>query len=116
MGTDTMRNVKGLLIDPFALTITEVEHDASDYHDIYRLLSHESMPVDTFDIIHLGDKGDAIFVDDNGNLKPCERFFLIKGYHSALAGKGLVLGADAEGDTQSAKTTLSQLRKVIKFC
>jgi hypothetical protein len=30
-----MRNVRAILIDPFACTVTEVEHDASDYRNIH---------------------------------------------------------------------------------
>lgn len=43
-----MRPVKAILIDPFACTITEVEHDADNYPGIYDLISHESKRVDTF--------------------------------------------------------------------
>jgi hypothetical protein len=28
-----MRPVKAILIDPFACTVTEVEHDADEYHN-----------------------------------------------------------------------------------
>lgn len=110
-----MRTVKGILIDPFALTITEVKHDADHYKGIYDLLSHESMKVSTFEIIHLDDKGDAIFIDEEASFKACERFFLLKGYHSPIAGKGLVLGSDGNGATISAKTSISKLRTSIKF-
>jgi hypothetical protein len=62
---NTMRMVKGILIYPFACTVTEVEHDASDYQNIYPHLSHESMKVGMFEIVRL-DRGDAIYVDEEG--------------------------------------------------
>lgn len=110
------RIVKGILIDPFACTVTEVEHDAASYKEIYKLLSHESMPVDCFTTAtsRALDGRDSIFVDDEGLLKPCSRFFVIRG-EQPYAGKGLVLGADREGDTISASTKLVNLRREVFF-
>jgi hypothetical protein len=109
-----MRIINGVLIDPFALTVSQVEYDGDDITAIHRLLSHESMKVDTFTAVNL-DRGDAIFVDDDGLSKPCDRFFLWRGYHEPLAGKGLVIGSDSEGDSQSPKMTLIQARNKIIF-
>lgn len=109
-----MRNVRGILIDPFKCEITEVEHDASDYKGIYKHLSHESMPVDLFTVVNLDD-GDAIFVDDEGLLKPCDRFFVWAGYHQPLAGKGLILGSDDEGETQSVKIAIDKVKRMTEF-
>ena len=110
------RIVKGILIDPFACTVTEVEHDASGIDGIYKLLSHESMPVTCFATApsRALDGNDAIFVDDEGLLKPCDRFFVIRG-EQPMAGKGLILGADREGDTISAVTSIVALRRVAFF-
>lgn len=112
-----MRKVKGILIDPFACTVTEVEHDADDYTGIYKLISHESMRVGTFTCAYpdLLKPGDAIFVDDDGLLKPCERFFNFAGYPQPLAGKGLVLGSDEDGDTQSAASSVDIVRISTEF-
>jgi hypothetical protein len=112
-----MRKVKGILIDPFACTVTEVEHDADHYQGIYDLISHESMKVGTFTCAYsdLLKPGDAIFVDDDGLLKHCERFFQIAGHPQPLAGKGLVLGSDDEGDTVSCKTSLDIVRMSVVF-
>jgi hypothetical protein len=38
-----MKTIKAILIDPFACTVSEVEHDASEISGIYDLISHESM-------------------------------------------------------------------------
>jgi len=102
-----MSNIRAILIDPFACTVTEIEHDASDYKNVYPLLSHETMPVRMFQIVRIGDDGDAIFVDEEGLLKPCDRWF--------IAGKGVVLGSDDEGETTSAKTSLITVRGLIRF-
>jgi len=110
----TERIVKGILIDPFACTVTEVEHDADRYEGIYDLLSHETMKIGTFTVVQL-NHGDAIFVDDDGLLKPCDRFFIWKHYHQPLAGKGLILGSDDQGDTVSAKITLAAAKKLVRY-
>jgi hypothetical protein len=50
-----------------------------------------------------------VYVDAQGLLKPTERFFTINGYKYPLAGKGLILGSDSDGETVSAATQLSDL-------
>jgi hypothetical protein len=108
------RPIKGILIDPFACTVTEVEHDASSINGIYRLLSHPSMPVSTFTIVQLDD-GDAIFVDDEGLLKTCDRFFVWAGYHQPIAGKGLILGSNRRGDSVSCEISVDDARAMVMF-
>jgi len=58
--------MRAILIDPFNETVTEVEHNG-DYREIYKLLSHETVKVDTFTVIGI-DHNDAIYVDDNSLL------------------------------------------------
>ena len=104
------RIIKAIQIDPFELAVTEIEYDADDYTNIYPLLSHETMKVDTFAVAvcHKLAEGDAVFVDDEGLLKSCDRFFLID--NQPLAGKGLIIGSDNQGESQSVKTELKRLR------
>ncbi len=111
------RMVRAILIDPFACKVSEVEHDANDYTQMYPLLSHESMPVDTFTTIvsDLLQPGEAIFVDDDGLLKPCSRFFVFAGFHQPLAGKGLILGADRRGNTTAATSRLHTIEQAVIF-
>ena len=114
-----MRKIKGILIDPFACTVAEVEHDGDDHRNIYKLISHESIPVvDTFSCAYhpdLLEEGDAVFVDENALLGRCERFFILKGYPQLLAGKGLVLGSDREGHIVSAATDPEAIKRAVKF-
>lgn len=112
-----MRNVRAILIDPFACKVTEVEHDASDFRGIYALLSHEVHPVSTFTAAYsdMLRPGEAIFVDDNGLLNNPLRFFLFAGYHQPLAGKGLILGSDHEGETVGATSALLFIRRRVMF-
>lgn len=111
------RIVKGILIDPFACTVTEVEHDASGIEGIYKLISHESMPVTCFTCAYSGAlaSGDAVFVDDEGLFKNSDRFFLLPGNPQPLAGKGLVLGSNTRGNSVAAKTPLDFLNDYVRF-
>lgn len=111
-----MRNVTAILIDPFAQTVTEVEHDADNYRDIYRLLSAPEHPVDLFTTTYSSvlAEDDAIFVDGEGLLKGPTGFFTLPGT-STLAGRGLILGSDEEGETVGSATSIEAVRKAVTF-
>jgi hypothetical protein len=108
----TMKMITAIQIDPFDLTVKPVEYDSSDYTNIYPLLSHETMKVDCFTAARATTlaEGDAIFVDDEGLMKGCNRYFQVVGCHEPLAGKGLIIGSDNQGNEQSVKTPLKNLR------
>lgn len=105
--------MKAILIDPFDETVTEVEHNG-DYRHIYTLLSHPEHKVDCFTIVQI-TQGDAIFVDDEGLLKDPKHFFVWKGYPQPLAGKGLILGTNDEGDSVDVVTTVDEVKKRVSF-
>lgn len=109
------KNLKAILIDTFAREIKEVEY-SGDFTEIYKLLSHETMEVTTFTIVHL-DEGDAIYVDDNGLLhNPLpDAWFKWDTYYQPLVGKALILGADDEGESRSAKISTDEVRRRVKF-
>jgi len=102
------------LIDPFSCTVTEINLPYVDQQSIYPALSHESMKVDTFTIIHL-DQGDVVLVDVEGLLKPWDRFFMLASYHQPIAGKALILGSDGDGDTAPAKALLEMVKSQVAF-
>lgn len=98
------------LIDPFARTITTVEY-SGDYKQIYDLIG-----ADCFDLARINREGDAIFVDDEGLIRDTEQaFFLHADYPNPLAGKGLVLGSDSEGESVAPHTTLDELKQKVSF-
>ena len=104
--TDT--EIHGYLIDPFAETVTQVAYEG-DFTCIYKHIK-----ASLFTWVYLEDS-DEIYVDDEGLYKDDQRFFTFKGYHEPLAGRGLVLGANAEGDTTSPKITMEKLTELISF-
>jgi hypothetical protein len=94
------------LIDPFTKTVTTVEYDG-DYQRIYDLIE-----CDMFDVVRINAQGDGIFVDDEGLINGKEQAFFridVDGYHHPLAGKGLVLGVDSEGESISPHITHEEL-------
>lgn len=123
------RIVKALLIDPYRGTITEVDHDADDYRNIYAWLSGVGDPtkvgdpqtnpphtVDDFEAFYARGQlpeGDAIFIDGEGMLKGPVAFFLFDG--QPLAGRGLVLGSDNQGETQACKLTFDECADRVRF-
>ena len=82
--------MKLLLINPFEQTVQEVESEAN-LEDIYNLLG-----CDTLDAVGI-DEQNVLYVDDCGLLKNNQRYFNING--KVLAGNGVVIGFDDEGDS-----------------
>ena len=105
--------MRAILIDPFNESVTEVEHNG-DYRNIYTLLSHETQPVDTFTVVSIDDDND-IFVDDNGLLNNPTHFFMWKGYTQPLAGKGLILAHDDEGESIGTTLLLNRAKKNVRW-
>lgn len=108
--------VQAILIDPFACSISEIEVDGGNHRSYYPLLSHETAEVTCFSVAYPGVLvgGDALFVDDEGLMKEPERFFLVGGTQP-FAGKGLIIGADAEGNAAPARTPKFFLDLTVRF-
>lgn len=98
--------MKAYLIDPFEKSISEVEY-SGDFNDIYKLIN-----ADLFDVAYIDDKL-GVFVDDEGLFKDNQEFFQV-GY-AMLAGYGLVLGTDDEGNSISPNISLKDLAKKVRF-
>jgi hypothetical protein len=104
-----MRKIKAILIDPFACTVTHVELDGDNHKSYYPHLSHPSMSVDCFTSVPLDvlTGSDTLFVDDEGQLKDAQRWFTIHTGHQPYAGKGLIVGADWDGDAVDVPTLMN---------
>jgi len=102
--------MRAYLINSTEKTVTEVKYNGP-YTEICRLGGFEM-----FAIVGIGE-GDAIYVDDEGLLTMADetRFFQYEGYPTALAGNGVVLGSDEEGETVGATIELEDLKRKIKF-
>lgn len=101
--------MRGILIDPFAKTITEVEVEKG-IHAIYELID-----ATCFDVVGLNDAGDLVYVDDEGLYREDQAFFVWHGYETPLAGKGLILGCDCEGESRSPRIMVEEVRLRVSF-
>jgi hypothetical protein len=61
------------------------------------------------------DPRDRLYVDEEGLLTPGKKFFLIEGFEQPLAGNGLIVGHDDEGETVSAHTLFKDVWPKIEF-
>ena len=101
--------MQAILIDPFTETIELVDY-SGDYKDIYTLLE-----CDLFATVYIDDC-DTIYVDDEGLYQEPQRFFQYKGMPQPLAGRGLILGTDEEGDSTDCLLTVEQVRDMVTWC
>ncbi len=101
--------MKAYLIDPFQQNVTEVEFNG-DYREIYKLIA-----CDCFTTVRINAQGDVIFLDDEGLLHGPTDFFKHDSYPDPLAGKGLVLGTDAEGDSVAPNISFEELKAQVQF-
>ena len=101
--------MKAILIDPERKAITEVEYDGN-HRSINKLID-----ADLFDVVRISPDGDGIFVDDEGLYRQ-NHYWKLDGCASPLAGKGLVLGVDAQGESISPQsTTIEKLEQLVHF-
>jgi len=108
--------MRGILIDPWLKQITEVEC-GEGIEDMYRLMSNPLGPkVDVFCIGLLWPNGDVLYVDDEGLLKRGMCLFDPgRRDHQPLAGNGLILGSDNEGNSVDAELLLTEVQCLIKW-
>jgi len=105
--------VKAYLIDPIERTITQVEHDNSDYKNISRTIDCRY-----FTPVTINDHEDTIWVDDEGLLYNDTKYMFQLDHNEnfCYAGKGLVLGTDEEGEGCEPTITLEELKqRVTKY-
>ena len=98
--------MKGILINPFDETIKEAVY-TGDYREIYDLVECR-----TFDCVYL-DNREVLYIDDEGLLVDETRSFTIN--NRVLAGKGLILGSDKDGETADVGLTLQMVKDMVQF-
>lgn len=102
--------MRGILIDPFARTVTEIEvGDGID--SIYNLIQ-----ASLFDVVHLTQCGETIYVDDEGLSVSNQAFFCLDPIHTPLAGRALILGTDLDtGESRGSRLSLEAIRHHVQF-
>ena len=107
--------MKAYLINSATKTIEQIDY-SGDYHDIYKLCDYE-----IFTVVTLTGKGDSVFVDDEGLFKEEQTFFYVThedgdlSQYVMLAGHGLVLGCNDDGDSVEPIMTIDELRSRIHW-
>ena len=103
--------MKAILINPEKKEVTEVEY-SGDYQDIYKLIDCK-----TFDVVRTSVSNDGIYVDDEGLFVDDQLFFEYGGDAQSvrLAGNGLILGVDDEGNSISPQTTVEEVEGRVGF-
>jgi hypothetical protein len=108
--TQTTATWAGVLIDPETTTIEAVQIPA-DWTSIA-----PAIDADLFDVVRVDKRGHVLYVDDEGLMKGSVTGFTIwHGYPQPLAGKLLLLGTDAEGETTNAQMTAEEVRAKVGF-
>jgi len=101
--------MKAYLINPTTCTVSEIEY-SGDFHEIYSWIGAQY-----FDCVRFSASNeDVVYIDDEGLISGKDQhFFTIGDDPRPLAGKGLVLGTDPEGDTTEPETPKDKLN--VKF-
>ena len=101
--------MKAILIDVKTQEIKEVEHD-DKIQNIYDLIDCRAIDVVIIDDVN------GIFVDDEGILKDNLYFeYSSSGRVFQLAGNGLILGVDDEGNSISPTLTVEDVEGKVNF-
>tara|TARA_R110000823_G_scaffold58469_1_gene140754 strand:+ start:395 stop:757 length:363 start_codon:yes stop_codon:yes gene_type:complete len=102
--------MKAILIDVTKQEIKEVLHNDT-LESIYNFVD-----CGTFDVVRIDDTN-SIYIDDEGLFIEDQLYFNYKGTTDSvsLAGNGLVLGVDEEGETISPSLTLKDVQKAVTF-
>ncbi len=101
--------MKAILIDVYNKDIKKVEYDGTLDFIYFNLACR------TFDVVRIDDVN-SIFVDDEGILKDNLYFeYSASGRVFQLAGSGLVLGVDNEGNSISPTLTVEDVKGKVSF-
>jgi hypothetical protein len=104
--------MRAIVIDSVNQVIREDEYNGN-YKDIYRLGGFDLMTA-----IELGN-GETLFIDDEGLLHDVTDYFILHGpdysYPQPLAGNGVILGCDDEGESIATKLSIEALNRNVQF-
>ena len=102
--------MKAILIDVYEKEIREVDYDGTLDFIYFNLACR------TFDVVRVDDVN-SIFVDDEGLLRQNQLYFEYSGSNGIfqLAGNGLILGVDDEGNSISPTLTVEDVKGKVNF-
>jgi len=100
--------MKAVLIDPFDRTISMITI-GPDWREISARIGCEY-----FTVAGYYDK-DAVYCDDEGLLHGPTEFVMIKGFGHPLAGRIVMLGSTADGDSTDVNTNAVEMMDQVQF-
>jgi hypothetical protein len=100
--------MRAILVDPYKRQITEVDHDGT-LSGIYAAIQ-----VNTICSVRVNNH-DILWLDDEGLLKEGVPVFWWGTCEHVLAGRGLVLGVDDEGETVGARIPLDTVKGDVRW-
>ena len=68
-----------------------------------------------FTVVNVNNEGDSIFLDDEGHYVDDQNYFWFEGYPTMMAGNGLVLGTNRDGDSIEPCQSIEWFRERIRF-
>ena len=104
--------MRALLINPFDQTVEEIEY-SGNYRDIYKIIDCDIFTIASPNTVC--DRRLDVFIDDEGLFKEDQAFFMIAGYPQPLAGRGLLLESDDQGETIGTTESIESAKKNITF-
>ena len=102
--------MKAIKIDAKLRVVSEVEIDEKDsLHGMQEIVGG------LIEHAHEVKEGEDLFVNEEGLLLGFEDFFEYEGAHQPFAGNGVIVGADAEGNSVGSKLSLADVIEKVKF-
>jgi hypothetical protein len=106
--------VKGILVDPAAKSVEEIEIPDDEVPSLMEL--HRLVGEDALDFAYLKDLRITIAVGDHSALAdPPLASFTVDGLRDRLYGRAVVLGYSAGGATISSRLSVEQMYELVSF-
>ena len=103
-----MKPAKAILLDAKNNTVSFVS--ITNYKDISKFGRY-----DLFTTVQINDKGETLFVDDEGLLNGTDFGFEIEGYPEPIMGNAVILGTNFNtGDSVDTDLTLDDVAKMVR--
>ena len=101
---------RAYLVDPTTKIISQVY--IKDFKDIQRHIG-----CDMFTMAFRLDNADVMYVDDMGLIdgKRHDYFAVLDAYYAPLAGRGLLVGSNAQGGDEDVRTEILDLAMLVKW-
>src|SRR5258708_10647972 len=106
------KKIRAILIDSNTGLCTETEIEQGSLQDLYRVIGCKTIEVVRSRVLQ---GRDVIYVDEEGLLHDPTLFFKIDGFPQPIAGNGLVVGTDSQGDDIDVKTPLDVIKRSVQF-